>query len=398
MVRSLMAEGAIHRPSVRRAFLAEPRERYVPEIAELDGLEAVYRPEAALVTARDRNGAALSSSSAPGVMAPMLEALQLRPGLRVLEIGAGTGYNASLLKRLVGEDGSVTSIEVDARIARQARSHLAAGGHRARVVVGDGRAGWPGGAPFDSIIVTASSDFVPKTWRDQLVEGGRLVLPFRFRPDTQAILGLRRERDLLVSTTTFGGGFMPLREPGAVYRPVEAQSSLGASVTSGAKGSTLARISGPALEHLSEAQRRALLAEVLSPGRRGNTVVASRAPALLMFLLLHPHAQTVHCTFGDRFGAGVLGPRGSSFAAFTCARKKPGQLFAWGGTAAEEKLAGLVDEWRGAGKPAIDRLIITIDYGRDEVMSAKPWRQLTLNQGTLSLNWRQGAPARTSQT
>jgi hypothetical protein len=342
MVRSLMAGGAIHRPSVRRAFLAEPRERYVPEIAELDGLEAVYRPEAALVTARDRNGAALSSSSAPGVMAPMLEALQLRPGLRVLEIGAGTGYNASLLKRLVGEDGSVTSIEVDARIARQARSHLAAGGHRVRVVVGDGRAGWRGGA--------------------------------------------------------FGGGFMPLREPGAVYRPVEAQSWLGASVTSGAKGSTLARISGPALERLSEAQHRALLAEVLSPGRRGNTVVASRAPALLMFLLLHPHAQTVHCTFGDRFGAGVLGPRGSSFAAFTCARKKPGQLFAWGGTAAEEKLAGLVDEWRGAGKPAIDRLIITIDYGRDEVMSGKPWRQLTLNQGTLSLNWRKGASARASQT
>ena len=77
----------------------------------------MYRPEAALVTARDSTGVPVSSSSAPAIMAPMLEALELGPGLRVLEIGAGTGYNAALIKRLVGENGRVVSVEVDPGIA-----------------------------------------------------------------------------------------------------------------------------------------------------------------------------------------------------------------------------------------------------------------------------------------
>ena len=91
MVRALEASGAIRDARVRRAFLAEPRERYVPEVSQRDGLEAVYRPEAALVTVTDSDGATLSSASAPDVMAPMLEALRLSPGLRVLEIGTGDG-------------------------------------------------------------------------------------------------------------------------------------------------------------------------------------------------------------------------------------------------------------------------------------------------------------------
>ena len=180
MVRALEASGAIRDARIRRAFLAEPRERYVPEITQRDGLEAVYRPEAALVTVRDSNGATLSSASAPGVMAPMLEALGLSPGLRVLEIGTGTGYNAALLSRLVGDAGKVTSVEVDPGIARQARRHLAEGGHRVRVVVGDGRMGWPSAAPFDRIIATASSSYVPLAWRDQVTDGGLVVLPLGF--------------------------------------------------------------------------------------------------------------------------------------------------------------------------------------------------------------------------
>jgi protein-L-isoaspartate(D-aspartate) O-methyltransferase len=196
----------------------------VPEISERDGLEAVYRPEVALVTARDRAGAALSSSSAPAVVASMLEALELRPGLRVLEVGAGTGYNAALIKRLVGEKSRVVSVDVDPDVAR--------------------------------------SDFVPLAWRDQLAEGGLVAVPFRFGgdPGTQAILGLRRDGNVLRSTTVFLGFFMPLRAPGVTARPVASQPSLTVSTTSGAKSSTLARLSGRPLDLLSEAGRRRLVA------------------------------------------------------------------------------------------------------------------------------------------
>ncbi len=102
MVASLAASGAVRSKGVSDAFLTVPREHFVPELAARDGLASVYRPDVALTAATDNRGVATSSSSAPAIMAPMLEALQLEPGQRVLEIGTGTGYNAALVKHLVG--------------------------------------------------------------------------------------------------------------------------------------------------------------------------------------------------------------------------------------------------------------------------------------------------------
>ena len=93
--------GAIRTRPVRRAFQTVPRELFVPEIATRDGLAAVYRHEVALATATDSRGTPISSSSATVIMALMLEDLDIHPGHRVLEIGAGTGYNAALLKSLL---------------------------------------------------------------------------------------------------------------------------------------------------------------------------------------------------------------------------------------------------------------------------------------------------------
>ncbi len=110
-------------------------------------LADVYR-DAAIVTRRDpASGAATSSSSQPAIMAVMLEMLGLRPGGRELEVGSGTGYNAALLAHLAGPGGSVTSVEIDRDVAGEARNALLAAGSPARVVVGDGRTGWPDGAP-----------------------------------------------------------------------------------------------------------------------------------------------------------------------------------------------------------------------------------------------------------
>ena len=161
LVESLDRMGAIHSRPVRRAFQTVPRELFVPEIAARDGLAAVYRPEVALPTATDSRGTPISSSSAPVIMALMLENLDVHPGHRVLEIGAGTGYNAALLKTLVGSRGRVTTLDIEASFVRRAKRALVAGGYSCRVVVGDGREGWAAGAPYDRIIVTAAADGVP---------------------------------------------------------------------------------------------------------------------------------------------------------------------------------------------------------------------------------------------
>ncbi len=88
--------------SVRKAFQAVPRELFVPEIVTRDGLAAIYRPELPLATATDSRGVAISSSSAPEIMALMLEALGLRPGQRVLEVGTRCGNGPRQLGSLPG--------------------------------------------------------------------------------------------------------------------------------------------------------------------------------------------------------------------------------------------------------------------------------------------------------
>ncbi|MCM3883328.1 methyltransferase domain-containing protein [Frankia sp. R82] len=118
-----------------------------------------------------------SSSSAPWVMARMLDLLDLRDGMAVLEVGTGTGYNAALLAERTPA-GAVTSIEIDPAIAEQARTALDQVGLPVTVVVGDGEAGVPDRAPFDRIIVTASVARVPYAWVEQTRPGGRIVLPF----------------------------------------------------------------------------------------------------------------------------------------------------------------------------------------------------------------------------
>ncbi|MFC4052891.1 methyltransferase domain-containing protein [Actinomadura syzygii] len=153
-----------------------------------------------------------SSSSAPAVMAEMIDALALAESMGVLEIGTGTGYNAAVMCAITGT--RVVSIEVAPDVAAQARAALIGAGYPVEVVTGDGAQGVPAFAPFDRVIATAAVRDVPYAWVEQTRPGGRVVMPWR----NDLVEGGR----LLVLDVSadgsaagrFGGGlsFMPLRQ------------------------------------------------------------------------------------------------------------------------------------------------------------------------------------------
>lgn len=211
MIGQLRDGGLLRSAAVGSAMQAVDRHVFVPGVPA----EKAYGP-GPVVTHRDSAGTAVSSASAPGIVAGMLEQLGVRPGHRVLEIGAGTGYNAALLAELAGPSGAVTSIEYDPAVANAARDALGRSGHgEVEVITGDGAGGWAAGAPYDRIAVTAGAWDVTLAWREQLADGGVLVVPLRMVGLTRSV-ALRRDGEVLRGESMVPCGFIPLRGDGAV--------------------------------------------------------------------------------------------------------------------------------------------------------------------------------------
>jgi protein-L-isoaspartate(D-aspartate) O-methyltransferase len=205
-----LAEQVHPREETLGAFRKVPRHLFLPDVE----LERVYSGSA-IPTKHDEKGNPISSSSEVAIMALMLDALRLERGQSVLEIGAGTGYNAAVLAELVGPDNVVT-VDIDPEIADEARAHLRAAGHDAvRVETADGWMGWSEGAPYARLELTAATADISPHWVDQLEEGGVLVAPLLLRPNAQALVALRKRGETLESLSVFAGGFMWLRGVGA---------------------------------------------------------------------------------------------------------------------------------------------------------------------------------------
>jgi protein-L-isoaspartate(D-aspartate) O-methyltransferase len=190
-------DGREIRPSVMNAMRRVPRHLFVPE-----AVRAAAYQDRALPIGHE------ATISAPTIVALMTELLDPRPGLRVLEVGTGSGYQAAVLAGLVGE---VYSVEIVEPLALSAAERLATLGYRNVIVrAGDGYAGWPERAPFDRIIVTAAAPHVPQPLIDQLRPGGRLVIPVGRGEDEQLMLIVKDMRGRVSRRAILPVRFVPL--------------------------------------------------------------------------------------------------------------------------------------------------------------------------------------------
>lgn len=218
MVDELRQLGAIRSDAVARAVEAVPRHTFAPD----EPLERSYAVKTILQTKHDERGVPISMISAVDIQAMMLEQAQLKPGMRVLEIGSG-GYNAALIAELVGDTGEVTTVDIDRDVTDRTRHCLDEARYgRVHVELADAADGVPARAPYDCIIVTTSAWDVPPAWIVQLAEGGRIVVPLRMRGLTRSVV-FERDGDRLVSTGYELCSFVPMQ---GIASPDEQQISL----------------------------------------------------------------------------------------------------------------------------------------------------------------------------
>ncbi|MCY9786338.1 protein-L-isoaspartate(D-aspartate) O-methyltransferase [Nocardiopsis sp. EMB25] len=208
---------------IRAAFAAHPRHRFIPDMIWPSAMglplyrtadpekwaRIVYTDDAVTTQANDGGSGPVnrptSSSSAPQLMADMIDAANIAPGMRVLEIGTGTGWNAAILSTLVGPAGSVTSVEIDPGVAAAARERLARTG--VRVVTGTTA---PGTDTYDAAIATCAVSNVPLEWTERLGQDAPLVVPWTPYADSgpTPIVVLRETGDVLAGPFVRDAAFM----------------------------------------------------------------------------------------------------------------------------------------------------------------------------------------------
>lgn len=234
MVHDLTAQQALTDPDWRGTFERVARHVFAPVYWQAGGfgggprrvaaddtntrqewLEGAYA-DTPLVT-QLLDGQPVSSSSQPSLMAMMLQELRVDDGMRVLEVGTGTGYNAALLSERLGADQVVT-VDLEDEITEPARRRLAQAGYRPTVVTGDGAAGYAAGAPFDRVMATCAMPYIPPAWLPQCRPGALILAPVLTGLVLLTVQDATHARGRFLPTPAF---FVGLRGPGSADEVAE---------------------------------------------------------------------------------------------------------------------------------------------------------------------------------
>ncbi len=403
LVDELRDTGRLTSPAIEAAFRGVPRHLFLPELTASDA----YQDEAFVIKA-DAEGMPLSSSSQPAIMAIMLEQLGVAPGQRVLEIGTGTGYNAALMAHLVGEQGTVVTLDIDAALVARARRALATAGYPGVIALcGDGGYGAPGYAPFDRVIVTAGAWDLPPAWLAQLGPGGRIVLPLSLR-GIQLCVALERRDGHWRSRSACRCGFIPMAgsfaspEPFVAFGP---QPGLHVQADDGRPLDTralYAALTGPVadvpagvqvagLGELGDADFWVTItdSDLVRLTIAGTGQLRAAVLPLLPFGALAGSAGARQPDWAGEFGVAALVPARPS----PREERRPEDFGVvargfgpWGGELAR-RLAGRVAAWQELGRPRASGLSV-IAYPRPAVVADRPGQVvLDRRHARLALSW-----------
>lgn len=283
-----------------------------------------------------RNAMPTSSSTLPGLVVLMLEELDVVGGMRVLEIGTGTGYSTALLCHRLG-DSAVTSVEFDPDIHRQAADALKKLGYHPALPCGDGAEGYPPGAPYDRIIATCSFTNVPPAWLAQAAPGAKILATF-----SGPLYGTAMATLTVNGDHTATGYFHPGTISFMISRPQQATGSIDYTSDMFADDNTMVGHLDPAV--FTDPTFRFLM-QTAFPGLRTGRI---RAEGDHDWTDVLAQTGTPHWATYRRGADGLL-----------VVRQNDGNLW----TRIERSLA----DWDRLGRPPIDQFRITVTPGDQRI-------------------------------
>ena len=385
LVEHLRAKGVLHEPRLAAAFLAVPRERFLPGRP----LDEVYDDQAVVV--KREGDVAVSSSSQPSMMALMLEQLQPQEGERILEIGTGSGYNAALLGMLAGASGVVRSLEIDPDLAEAARSRFPADEGNVEIRTADAES-CAFAENFDRVIVTAAAGEISPAWFAALRDGGRLVVPLELGT-LQMSVAFDRDGARLRSKSSVGALFMPLRgaapHRGRCERIGDAPLILVRTAGPGApdpeatwqrllEGGT--RAGGLALDE-REAEE---LTAWLDVHDARFCVVSAAGPAVTLGLVPNLIERGAGAGGSVAFAAGLWTAGGFALLEMS---KEGAFVRVYGDAAAGDALREAIAAWRACGSPGAGRLRVVVGFAGDHPESGPNDVTLVRDRSTMVLSW-----------
>ena len=377
----MVNRGAIKSQAARQAFEKVPRHLFVPRV----DVTTAYTDQPVFI--RWDAETPISSSTQPRMMAIMVEQLGLEPGSQVLEIGAGTGYNAAILAHIVGESGSVISVDIDQDIVDEAAGNLSKTGYdNVKCICGDGFEGFPAGQPYDRIIVTVGAYDISPHWVEQLKDGGVVVVPLSFKGFTLSVALEKRDGELK-GLSVAPCMFIPIRGIGQRtegYFPIVDSPNDVLEMTIGLEGHDQAYLGDLGRLFAQEARLR-------ETGRslEGQFHTQYISSGLYMFLTVDPKIFSIYSSSQSSLlqgsGYGLIDLDNMSAAVLS--DRHPGRVVVYGNDVAYGQLMKLLDQWDQLGHPSTHDLHISAFFNKPKFIPEGNWKIDKRSAYTWVLSW-----------